>query len=70
VVAVGVETSAHLDFLRQHGCDELQGYYFSRPVPAAGMEALLRGPTSADCRCRSALAAPRQTAGHETDFIF
>jgi diguanylate cyclase (GGDEF)-like protein/PAS domain S-box-containing protein len=70
VVAEGVETSAHLDFLRQHGCDELQGYYFSRPVPAAGMEALLRGPTSADCRCRSALAASRQTAGHDTDFIF
>jgi EAL domain-containing protein (putative c-di-GMP-specific phosphodiesterase class I) len=70
VVAEGVETSAHLEFLQQHGCDELQGYYFSRPVPAAGMEDLLRGPTSADCRCRSALAAPRQTADHETDFIF
>jgi EAL domain-containing protein (putative c-di-GMP-specific phosphodiesterase class I) len=42
VVAEGVETRAHLDFLRQHGCDELQGYFFSRPVPAADMEALLR----------------------------
>ena len=43
VVAEGVETQAHLEFLRQHGCDELQGYYFSRPVPATKMEALLRG---------------------------
>jgi len=42
VVAEGVETQAHLEFLRQHGCDELQGYYFSRPVPATEMEALLR----------------------------
>jgi len=42
VVAEGVETSAHLEFLRQHGCDELQGYYFSRPVPAPEMETLLR----------------------------
>jgi len=42
VVAEGVETAAHLEFLQLHGCDELQGYYFSRPVPAAEMEALLR----------------------------
>jgi diguanylate cyclase (GGDEF)-like protein/PAS domain S-box-containing protein len=56
VVAEGVETSAHLDFLQQHGCDELQGYYFSRPVPAAELEALLRGPTNAGCHCRTTLA--------------
>jgi diguanylate cyclase (GGDEF)-like protein/PAS domain S-box-containing protein len=42
VVAEGVETRAHHEFLRQHGCDELQGYYFSRPIPALEMEALLR----------------------------
>ena len=42
VVAEGVETAAHLDYLKLHGCDEVQGYYFSRPVPAAEMEALLR----------------------------
>lgn len=41
VVAEGVETLAHLEFLRRHGCDELQGYYFSRPIPALDMEALL-----------------------------
>jgi diguanylate cyclase (GGDEF)-like protein/PAS domain S-box-containing protein len=42
VVAEGVETQAHLDFLRAHHCDELQGYFFSRPVPARELEAQLR----------------------------
>jgi len=33
VVAEGVETAAHAAFLRRMGCDTLQGYYFSRPMP-------------------------------------
>jgi EAL domain-containing protein (putative c-di-GMP-specific phosphodiesterase class I) len=41
VVAEGVETLEELEFLRAQGCDEVQGYYFSRPVPAASFEALL-----------------------------
>jgi len=32
VIAEGVETRGQLEFLRCHGCDEGQGYYFSRPV--------------------------------------
>jgi predicted signal transduction protein with EAL and GGDEF domain len=36
VVAEGVETPEHLRFLAQRNCDEAQGYYFSRPVAAAG----------------------------------
>jgi EAL domain-containing protein (putative c-di-GMP-specific phosphodiesterase class I) len=32
VVAEGVETAGQLGFLRENGCDEVQGYYFSRPV--------------------------------------
>ncbi len=32
VIAEGVETEAQRDFLHAHGCDEMQGYYFSRPL--------------------------------------
>jgi len=42
VIAEGVETEGQLQFLRKHRCDELQGYYFSRPVPADVFEAMLR----------------------------
>jgi len=42
VVAEGVETLGQLNYLRNHCCDEMQGYYFSRPVPAAEFERLLR----------------------------
>jgi diguanylate cyclase (GGDEF)-like protein/PAS domain S-box-containing protein len=34
VVAEGVETNAQLVFLRERGCDEIQGYYFSKPLTA------------------------------------
>jgi EAL domain-containing protein (putative c-di-GMP-specific phosphodiesterase class I) len=42
VVAEGVETQAQMDFLAQKNCDEIQGYFFSRPVPAMEIEQLLR----------------------------
>jgi diguanylate cyclase (GGDEF)-like protein/PAS domain S-box-containing protein len=41
-IAEGVETAAQLAFLRRQGCNEIQGYYFSRPLPPAEFEALLR----------------------------
>lgn len=34
VIAEGVETKGHLDFLTSNGCVEIQGYYFGKPVPA------------------------------------
>ncbi|MAT65307.1 MAG: hypothetical protein CMN57_06655 [Gammaproteobacteria bacterium] len=42
VIAEGVETQAQLEFLRQHGCDLVQGHLLSRPLPAAEMTELLR----------------------------
>jgi len=50
VIAEGVETAEQLDYLRHQGCDEMQGYYFSKPLPAHEFEKLLRQ--------RRGLAAP------------
>jgi diguanylate cyclase (GGDEF)-like protein/PAS domain S-box-containing protein len=42
LVAEGVETERQRAHLRSEGCQEAQGFFFSRPVPAAQIEALLR----------------------------
>ena len=41
VIAEGVEYEEHLNFLRDNGCEELQGYLFSRPLPAATFENMM-----------------------------
>jgi len=41
VIAEGIETLSQKDFLLKNGCEELQGYYFSRPVPAKQISELL-----------------------------
>jgi sensor c-di-GMP phosphodiesterase-like protein len=50
VVAEGVETFEMLEFLHAHQCEEAQGYYFSRPVPAEQFAKLLKTGISAEAR--------------------
>lgn len=53
VIAEGVETEGQANYLRQQRCDEIQGYYFSRPLPLGDFEQLLAQ--------RKTLALPAQT---------
>jgi diguanylate cyclase (GGDEF)-like protein/PAS domain S-box-containing protein len=46
VIAEGVETEEQFAYLREHKCDEMQGFLFSRPVPAEQFEELLKSKTS------------------------
>ena len=57
VIAEGVETLPQLEFLRRHACDEIQGYYCARPMPAAEL-AMRREETRASTQCSAALPPP------------
>jgi EAL domain-containing protein (putative c-di-GMP-specific phosphodiesterase class I) len=48
VIAEGVETDCQFDFLKNRVCDEVQGYYFYRPMPAADIERLLQADDGSD----------------------
>ena len=41
VIAEGVENAEQVDFLRKHNCDEVQGYFFSKPVSASQLTEVL-----------------------------
>jgi len=57
VVAEGVETESQLGYLRMRDCDEMQGYYFARPMPADAFRALLE-----EGKCLPRLQAPGTAA--------
>jgi len=44
VIAEGVETEQQAAFLRRHGCDQAQGYFYGRPVPAEDISSRLARP--------------------------
>lgn len=53
-VAEGVETREHLDTVECAGCDEVQGFYFSHPVPSSEV-----GEVLALCRLKCIAVTPR-----------
>ena len=61
VIAEGVETASQLAYLSRYHCDQIQGYFFSRPIPVPELEELLQ--TGAE------LVAPDQEARRKTLLI-
>jgi EAL domain-containing protein (putative c-di-GMP-specific phosphodiesterase class I) len=59
IVAEGVETPEQENFLREHHCDQVQGYLISKPVPADEFTAFMADRMLADLKTQVAKAAPR-----------
>lgn len=62
VIAEGVETETQLAYLRYHGCDQIQGNYFSGPLPVSELERLLRQGKSLEPHGDSTEASSKRVA--------
>jgi diguanylate cyclase (GGDEF)-like protein len=63
VIAEGVETREQWEFLREHGCEEMQGNYYSAPVAADIVPAIVRQPAAAGGRATVQALRSRRADG-------
>ncbi len=64
ILAEGVETFDHLDFLDEEGCDQVQGYLFSKPMPAFELDEHVKYPGQAEMRLEKSALLDTSTSVH------
>jgi len=57
-IGEGAETRQQVDWLKQHGCNTIQGYYFHKPMPAADFERLLKSHNVTSLNNQTKLSSP------------